>query len=508
MSDVPVTKTLATLARGAGDLFVRIEGDPETVVRGVTHNSRAVRPGDLFFCVTGGHSDGHLFAPEAVAAGAAALGVEHHVDLPATPSMPQLVLHDVRRSMGRVAGCFWGEPASHLSMFGITGTNGKTTTAYFLNSILEAEGRCTGLSGTIETRIRNRRRPGVRTTPEAADLQSLLAEMHAAGADSVVMEVTSHALALHRAEGLHFASAVFTNLTQDHLDFHRGMEDYFAAKKSLFVPERAAIGAVNIDDPYGRRIAESAAIPCLTFGSSDDADVRPAEVRLTAEGNSFILVASGKAPEHGEVEIRSSLLGAFNVWNALAAASGALAGGLGLVPIAEGLAALTGVPGRFEAISEGQPFAVVVDYAHTPDSLDNVLRAARRLVGDSARVICVFGCGGDRDKAKRPLMGAVAARLADLVVVTSDNPRSESPQAIIGAILEGVNAERAEGPDATIPDRAEAIRYALGKARRGEVVVVAGKGHETGQEFAEHTIPFDDREAVRTALRELAPSGW
>jgi UDP-N-acetylmuramoyl-L-alanyl-D-glutamate--2,6-diaminopimelate ligase len=332
--------------------------------------------------------------------------------------------------------------------------------------------------------------------------------MRAAGVGSVVMEVTSHALALHRTEGLHFASAVFTNLTQDHLDFHSGMEDYFEAKKSLFVPERAAVGAVNVDDPYGRRLAESVAIPCMTFGSSDDADVRPAEVRLTARGNSFVLVASGKAPEHGEIAIRSPLLGAFNVWNALAAASGALAGGLGLAPIAEGLPALTGVPGRFEGISEGQPFAVVVDYAHTPDSLDNVLRAARRLAGDSGRVICVFGCGGDRDRAKRPLMGAVAARLADIVVVTSDNPRSEDPQAIIGAILEGINAERADGPDASIPDRAEAIRYALGEARRHDVVVVAGKGHETGQEFAGHTVPFDDRDAVRAALRELASSGW
>ncbi|MDQ3767457.1 MAG: UDP-N-acetylmuramoyl-L-alanyl-D-glutamate--2,6-diaminopimelate ligase [Actinomycetota bacterium] len=510
MSDVRVTKTLAALAQGAGDLFVRIEGDPETVVRGVSYNSSAVRPGDLFFCVTGARSDGHLYAPEAAARGAVALCVEHHVGLPTAPPVAQLVVTDVRRAMGRVAGRFWGEPASNLALFGITGTNGKTTTAYLMDSILRAERRSTGLIGTIETRVRDRRRPGVRTTPESADLQALLAEMRTEGVDSVVMEVTSHALALHRAEGLRFVSAVFTNLTQDHLDFHRGMEDYFEAKRSLFVPERADIGAVNVDDPYGRRIAESSPLPCLTFGSSDDADIRPVDVRFTPQGNRFSLVASGKAPEQGEVEVRSPLLGAFNVWNALAAASGALGGGIGLDAIGEGLAALAGVPGRFEGIAEGQPFAVVVDYAHTPDSLDNVLRAARRLAqaGHSARVICVFGCGGDRDRAKRPLMGAVAARLADIVVVTSDNPRSESPQAIIGAILEGVNAVRAEGPDATIPDRAEAIRHALGEACSGDVVVVAGKGHETGQELAGHTVAFDDREVARAALRDLAPSGW
>lgn len=510
MSGVRTTKTLAMLARGAGDLSVRIEGDPGTVVEGVSYSSRAVGPGDLFFCVTGARSDGHLYAPEAVAAGAVALCVEHHVDLPSSRPVAQLVVHDVRRAMGRVAGCFWGEPASDLALFGITGTNGKTTTAYLLDSILEAEGRSTGLIGTIETRIRGTRRPGVRTTPESADLQALLAEMRDEGVDSVVMEVTSHALALHRAEGLHFASAVFTNLTQDHLDFHRGMEDYFETKRSLFVSDRAEVGVVNVDDPYGRRIAESAPIPCISFGSSDDADVRPADVRLTPQGNRFTLVASGKAPDHGEVEVRSPLLGAFNVWNALAAASGALGGGIGLDAVGEGLTALAGVPGRFEGIAEGQPFAVVVDYAHTPDSLDNVLGAARRLAqaDHSARVICVFGCGGDRDRAKRPLMGAVAARGADVVVVTSDNPRSESPQAIIGAILEGVNAVRAEGPDATIPDRAEAIRHALAGARRGDVVVVAGKGHEKRQEFADRTVPFDDRDVARAALRDLAPSGW
>jgi len=510
VNGVKIPKTLAMLGRGAGDLFTRIEGDPATVVEGVSYNSRAVHPGDLFFCVPGARSDGHLYAPEALSKGAVALCVEHRVDVgPAAPAA-QLIVRDVRRAMGRIAGCFWDEPASDLALFGITGTNGKTTTAYLLDAILEAEGRPTGLIGTIETRIRGRRRPGVRTTPESVDLQALLAEMRAEGVDSVVMEVTSHALALHRAEGLHFASAVFTNLTQDHLDFHRGMEDYFEAKRSLFVPERADIGAVNVDDPYGRRIAESAPIPCITFGSSAEADVRPAGVRLTPRGNRFTLIASGKAPEHGEVAVRSPLLGAFNVWNALAAAAGALGGGIGLDSVGEGIAALACVPGRFEGIAEGQPFAVVVDYAHTPDSLDNVLRAARRLAeaGSPARVMCVFGCGGDRDRAKRPLMGEVAARLADVVVVTSDNPRSESPQAIIGAILEGVGTVRAEGPDATIPDRAEAIRHALGEARPGDVVVVAGKGHETGQEFANHTVPFDDRDVARAALRDLAPAGW
>lgn len=510
MSGVKATKTLAVLAQGAGDLFLRIEGDPETVVTGMSYSSGGVRPGDLFFCVKGARSDGHLYAPEAARAGAVALCVDHHVDTPSARSISQLVVADVRHAMGRVAGCFWGEPASDLALFGITGTNGKTTTAYFIESILQAGGCSTGLVGTIETRIGDRRRAGVRTTPESADLQALLAEMRAEGVNSVVMEVTSHALALNRVEGLRFTSAVFTNLTQDHLDFHRGMEDYFEAKRSLFVPERADFGAVNIDDPYGRRIAQSTSLPCISFGSSDDADVRPVGVQLTPKGNRFTLVVSGKAPEHGAIEVRSPLLGAFNVWNALAAASGALGAGVRLDAIGEGLAALGGVPGRFEGIAEGQPFAVVVDYAHTPDSLDNVLRAARRLAhaDDPARVICVFGCGGDRDRVKRPLMGAVAAQLADVVVVTSDNPRSENPDAIIGAILEGVNGVRAEGPDAIISDRADAIRYAVGEARRGDVVVVAGKGHETGQEFTDHTVAFDDRTVARHALRDLAPGGW
>jgi UDP-N-acetylmuramoyl-L-alanyl-D-glutamate--2,6-diaminopimelate ligase len=315
------------------------------------------------------------------------------------------------------------------------------------------------------------------------------------------MEVTSHGLVLKRVEGLEFAAAAFTNLTQDHLDFHRDMEDYFAAKRSLFTPGRVIQAASNVDDPYGRKLKESATVPCLGFGVSDDADLRATQIDLGPSGSTFLAVGDGL-----ELKVRTALTGAFNVSNCLAAIATARLAGIDLAAIEEGIADLRAVPGRFESVDAGQPYSVLVDYAHTPDSLDNVLRAARRLAERTGgRLICVFGCGGDRDKGKRPLMGAVAAREADLVVVTSDNPRSEDPEAIIGAILEGVAAERSEGADAVLVDREEAIGQALSWAGSGDVVLIAGKGHETGQQFRDHTIPFDDREVARALLAE---QGW
>ena len=492
------TTTLGALAGALKEDAVELS-QADVRVTGVAYDSRAVVPGDLFFCVPGARTDGHEFAAAAVAAGAAALCVER----PTGTGAPELRVADARSAMAVLSAAFYGNPANDLILLGVTGTNGKTTTAYLLDSILRADGRTTGLIGTIETRVGDERRPGVRTTPESLDLHRLFAEMRDRGVDSVAMEVTSHALALGRVEGLRYAAAGFTNLSQDHLDFHADMEDYFEAKRSLFVPERADRGAVNVDDPYGRKLFDTVEIPSVGFGHAADAGVRADEVTLGADGSSFTLVTpSGSRP------ISVSLAGAFNVYNCLAAAAVALQAGISLDSIERGLTSIESVPGRFESVSRGQPFSVVVDYAHTPDSLDNVLKAARRLAdaqSSGARVLCVFGCGGDRDRGKRPLMGAAVAQLADHVIVTSDNPRSEDPVAIIDDILEGVIAHRPQGPDAVLVDRREAITEALKQARPGDVVVIAGKGHETGQQFATVTYPFDDRVVASEILDQL---GW
>ncbi|MGH2694031.1 MAG: UDP-N-acetylmuramoyl-L-alanyl-D-glutamate--2,6-diaminopimelate ligase [Actinomycetota bacterium] len=489
--------SLDRLARAAGDLVVEIRGDAATEIFGLTHDSRQVRPGDLFCCIPGALTDGHLYAADAVNAGAVGLLVERVLEM----GVPELVVSDARRAAGRCAAHLFGDPADSLLLLGVTGTNGKTTSTFLLESIIRAEGRVAGLIGTIETHVADRVLPGIRTTPDSIDLQRVLGEMVGADVDTVAMEVTSHALVLHRIEGIRFAVAGFTNLSQDHLDFHDGMEDYFGAKRSLFTPERADKGAVNVDDLYGRRLLAESTIPTLAYGMDRTADVRAEDVELTPTGSSFRIVTP-----KGDVTIESPLVGSFNVYNCLGAAAIALQAGLSLEAIEGGLGGTVGVPGRFESIDAGQPFAVIVDYAHTPDSLDNVLRAAREVAArGGGRVICAFGAGGDRDRAKRPLMGSVAARLADFVIVTSDNPRSEDPAAIIDQIIEGVIAEKAGGPDAAFVDRAEAIGAAVAEARPGDVVVIAGKGHETGQEFADRKIPFDDRNVARAALSRV---GW
>ena len=491
------TRSLGELAGAAGAVVERIEGgDPTVSIAGLSFDSRAVGEGDLFFCIPGTLADGHEFAGEAVAAGAAALCVERPIDA----AVPQLVVEDARRALALISAEWFGHPSSGALMLGVTGTNGKTTTTFLLEAILRAAGHTPGLIGTVETRWPGGHRPGVRTTPESLDLQRLLAEMRSDGVDAIAMEVTSHALSLHRVAGLHFDVAAFTNLSQDHLDFHSSMEDYWQAKKSLFTREYAAIGVVNVDDEHGRSLAESAALPLLGFGLAPDADVRAEDVSLGPRGSDLRLVTPA-----GETEVHTHLVGRFNISNCLAAAAVAVAAGISIPVVARAIAGVEAIPGRFESIDRGQPFAVIVDYAHTPDSLDNVLRAARSLASTSgARVLCAFGCGGDRDRAKRPLMGAVAARLADYVVVTSDNPRSEPPEAIIGQILEGVAAARPSGPDLVEPDRRAAIRHLLAEARPGDVAVIAGKGHETGQQFATETIPFDDRDEARAVLEELS----
>ena len=438
------------------------------VIADLAYDTRAVRTGAAFFCVRGARADGHDLAPDAVAAGAAALVVERPLELP----VPQVVVPDSRAAMAPAADEFFDRPTETLQVAGVTGTNGKTTTTFLLFAILAAAGRRPGLVGTIEARVGGERRGVKHTTPEAIDLQRLLREMLDAGDRSVAMEASSHASALHRLDRVRFAALVFTNLSHEHLDFHADMEDYFQAKRRLFV-DGSPPAAVNVGDEYGRRLA--AELPdALTFGFAPDAEVGPSSL--------------------GGIRLR--LRGRFNAENALGAIAAARLLGIEDDAIARGVESVRGVPGRFESVDEGQPFEVIVDYAHKPVALETLLRAVRELA--TGRVICVFGCGGDRDREKRPQMGRIASTLADLVVVTNDNPRSEEPRAIIDAVLAGV-----EGPVEVEPDRARAIALAVEEAREGDVVLIAGKGAEQGQEFADRTVPFDDREAAREALRTL-----
>jgi UDP-N-acetylmuramoyl-L-alanyl-D-glutamate--2,6-diaminopimelate ligase len=486
-------KTLKHLVDAATEHVLNFNGDADVHVQGIAHDSAIVQPGDLFVCIPGARADGHLFARDAVLAGAVALVTERELGL----GIPEVVVTDARLALALVSAEFFDHPASALKLIGITGTNGKTTTAYLVESILSAAGETTGLIGTIQTRVAGAARAGVRTTPDALDLQRLFAEMRSKGVGAVAMEVTSHALALERVRGLRFASSIFTNLTQDHLDFHGTMDDYFAAKRGLFLPEMSEKAAVNIDDPHGRQLFEGLSIEVLSFGLTPGARVTATDIEETRKGTRFDLVVDGESSP-----VSSQLIGGFNLSNNLGAAAGALAAGYETDQVVRGLESLRSVPGRLERVDAGQPFTVVVDYAHTPDSLVNVLSTARTMAGE-ARVICVFGCGGDRDRAKRPLMGRAVAGAADVVVVTSDNPRSESPAKILDEIVPGVLAERPQGPDAVIVDRAEAIADALSRAAAGDVVVIAGKGHEDYQEFAHERIHFDDREVAREALTAM-----
>ncbi|MEZ5099223.1 MAG: UDP-N-acetylmuramoyl-L-alanyl-D-glutamate--2,6-diaminopimelate ligase [Thermoleophilia bacterium] len=461
------------------------------VVDDLAYDSRQVTPGSLFVCVPGQRVDGHAHAAQAVAAGAVALVVERELDLP----VPQLVVEDARRAMADAADAFFGRPSLELELAGVTGTNGKTTTAFLLFAMLAAAGRRPGLLGTIERRVGGERRAAVRTTAEAIDLQRDLREMLDAGDRSCALEASSHAAALDRLRAVRFRALAFTNLTQDHLDFHGTMEAYFQAKRRLFVEPGPdgwlPAAAIGIGDEYGRRLADELAAGerrLLRFGLEEDADVRADALELTAAGATF--AAAG-------LELRTSLRGRFNVENVLAAVAVGRLLGLPDGAIVRGVASLRGVPGRFEAVDAGQPFAVIVDYAHTPDALGRVLEAARELC--TGRLTCVFGCGGDRDRGQRPAMGAAAAAAADRVLVTSDNPRSEDPAAIVEEILEGA------GPGAEVElDRARAIERALREAAEGDVVVLAGKGHEPGQEIAGEILPFDDRDVAERALRALA----
>ncbi|HEX4837169.1 MAG TPA: UDP-N-acetylmuramoyl-L-alanyl-D-glutamate--2,6-diaminopimelate ligase [Solirubrobacteraceae bacterium] len=474
-----------------------VSATPDPIeIASLAYDSRSVQDGTLFFCVPGFERDGHDFAAAAAAAGAVALVVERPLGL----GVPELLVASSRAAMGPLAARFFGEPTSELRVVGVTGTNGKTTTAHLVRALLEAAGESCGLLGTVGSVIAGLQRPATRTTPEAIDLQADFRAMLDGGERCCAMEVSSHALALGRSGGVRFAVAVFTNLTQDHLDFHDTMEDYFQAKRLLFAPPAPAakpgVAVVNVDDPYGRRLAAELD-DVVTFAIDADADYRAQDVQVDLAGSRLEL----RTPA-GALSLSLPLPGRFNVSNALAALAAAHALGGDLDTLVAALQRGVRIPGRVEPVEEGQGFAVLVDYAHTPDSLESVLSAAHEV--GHGRVICVFGAGGDRDRGKRPLMGEIGARLADVLLVTSDNPRSEDPEAIIAEIMAGaMSAPRPPGapPVAAEVDRRAAIERAVALAQAGDVLVIAGKGHEQGQELARGVkVPFDDVTVAREAL--------
>ncbi len=488
-----------------------VGGDPGAEIAALAYDSRRVERGTLFFCIPGERADGHDFGPQAVADGAAALLVERELEV----TVPQVVVADARAAMAPLAARFFGDPTARLRVVGVTGTNGKTTTAFLIREILEAAGIQSGLMGTVKQVVGGSEEEVERTTPEAIELQGTFRRMLEAGDAACAIEVSSHAMALHRADAIHFEAAVFTNLTQDHLDFHADMEDYFRAKRLLF-EAGPGTAIVNVDDEYGRRLAGE--FDCVTFSAegAESADLVAGDVSFDASGATFTVrlgswgeaqAAAGTDGGVGEelaireeLTIRTRLPGHFNVANALGALAAALALGVEPRAAAAALAGAPAPPGRFEPVDEGQAFTVLVDYAHTPDSLENVLRAARRLT--AGRLISVFGAGGDRDRDKRPKMGRAGAELSDLAIVTSDNPRSENPDAIVAEVLAG--ATGAGGEVGSEVDRRAAIAAALRQAGPGDTVVIAGKGHEQGQEFEDgRKIPFDDREVAREELRRL-----
>jgi UDP-N-acetylmuramoyl-L-alanyl-D-glutamate--2,6-diaminopimelate ligase len=516
------------------DLFAGVDGwrltGADVDIGALSYRSDQAGPGTLFFCVPGFVRDGHDFAPDAAGRGAAALCVERLLDIP----VPQVVVPSVRWAMGSVASAFYGHPSSRMLTAGITGTNGKTTSAFLVAHLLDHAGLRAGLLGTVERRIGGETLPAGRTTPEALDVQRDFAQMVAGGDKAAVMEVSSHALDLGRARGIDFRTVAFTNLTQDHLDYHKTLEEYFAAKCRLFLDGEFAAGAaaaaINVGDPFGLRLAKACdrqrVIGFSVGGGVADwgpADLEMSDFSMTPSGTRGTLVVQGTAlaraggrgagtgagtgAASGPVaagagtapdisrEVFTRLVGAFNVENTLTALGCGLGLGLDLEQMLAGLSDFGGVPGRMETVDAGQDFSVIVDYAHTPDSVSNVLRTARDFT--QGRLFAVIGCGGDRDRTKRPLMGREAEEHADMVVVTSDNPRSEDPAAIIAEILQGLR--RPEKATVQV-DRRIAIQDVVAQARTGDVVMILGKGHESGQEFSTGTIPFDDRQVAREAL--------
>ncbi|MFI0407042.1 UDP-N-acetylmuramoyl-L-alanyl-D-glutamate--2,6-diaminopimelate ligase [Actinomadura sp. 3N508] len=496
----PTTNPARPLSGLAALLGIEHGGWDEVSATGITHDSRAVLPGDIYAALPGARAHGAQFAEQAAEAGAAAVLTDPDgYDLAAATGLPVLVVADVRARLGDAASWVYGEPGRDITTIGVTGTSGKTTTVFLLEAGLRAAGIQTGLVGGVEIRVGGDRVPSALTTPEATDLHALFAMMRERGVGAAAMEVSSHALKQGRVGGMTYEVAVFTNLSQDHLDYHPSMQDYFYTKARLFTPEYSRVGVVNLDDHHGRELLEVATVPVTTFSASGDpaADWRAENVRVGADGSVFRVV--GPLGIEADAEVR--LAGPFNVANALAAIVALVEAGIPLQAAVRGVASLPGVPGRLERVDEGQEFVTLVDYSHKPGAVEAVLTALRPVTEGDLTV--VIGCGGDRDRGKRPLMGEAAARLADRAFFTNDNPRSEDPLVILAAMVEGgLKVPQAERAQIVVePDRAAAIALAVSRARRGDVLVIAGKGHEQGQNVAGTVYPFDDREVVREALR-------
>ncbi|MGB9802552.1 UDP-N-acetylmuramoyl-L-alanyl-D-glutamate--2,6-diaminopimelate ligase [Desulfofundulus sp.] len=483
-----------------GQTCLAAGGNQQVEISGIAYDSRQVQPGFLFVAVEGFTTDGHRYVEQAISRGAVAVVVQKEIPLPSGIAYARVP--DSRLALALLSARFYDYPSRKLKVIGVTGTNGKTTTTHLVAAIYRAAGHKVGLIGTIANRIGDRVLPVVHTTPESLDLQKLLAEMVAEQVTVAVMEVSSHALALKRVAGCSFDAGVFTNITQDHLDFHRDMDDYLAAKTILFrelgKDDKPAVAIINVDDSRAKKIVAATSVPVFTYGLSLKAQVKARDVKVTPRGASFTVISPwGKRP------VNLKLTGYFNVYNALAAVTAAVAAGIPLSLAVEALESVEGVPGRFELVDRGQDFTVVVDYAHTPDGLKNILTTARAIT--PGRLITVFGCGGDRDTSKRPLMGEIAARLSDLAVITSDNPRTEDPGRIIAQVEEGVRRVRSDYR--VVPDRREAIRFALGVAAPGDTVIIAGKGHENYQIIGTTRYPFDDRIEASKALDEILNRG-
>jgi len=479
----------------AGTETFQVSGPSGTEITSLAYNSQKVCPGAMFFALHGEKADGNAFVPDAIERGAIAIASEMPAPAELHGKVTWVQARNSRRALATVAANFYHRPADSLDLVAVTGTNGKTTITYLVDSILRAAGRVTGLLGTISYRTPKGTRKAPNTTPESLDLQEVFAELAAAGGSHAVLEASSHALAMDRLWGCRFAAAIFTNLTRDHLDYHKTFEHYFAAKRILFEGTGAgapAVGIVNTDDPYGRQLV-GLARQTLTYGLKNGAQLTTRKFDLSFSGLQF----TAQTPK-GSIEVQSPLVGRINVYNILAAIGAGLALGISREAIEAGIRQLESVPGRFQRIDEGQPFLVVVDYAHTDDALRNLVTTAREL-NPNARIIILFGAGGDRDRTKRPLMGEATGSLADLVVLSSDNPRSEDPLRIINDVVVGL--QKVNGKYQIEPDRERAIELALDQAKPGDMLLLAGKGHENYHFMRDRTFEFDDREMARQALR-------